>query len=44
MSEGKGISGVVVVGITCWRFRLCGIMSNFITGLNLNIDGLLLSA
>jgi hypothetical protein len=42
MSEGKGVSGVVVVGITLLALSIVGIVANFTTGLNLNIDGLLL--
>lgn len=42
MSERSGVSGVAVVGITLLALSIAGVVANFTTGLDLNIDGLLL--
>ncbi len=42
MSERKGVSGVAAAGITLLALSIVGVVVNFTTGLNVNIDGLLL--
>ena len=42
MSESKGTSVVATAGIVLLALSIVGIVANFTTGLNLNIDGLLL--
>jgi hypothetical protein len=44
MSSRRGITGVAVVGITLLALCLAGLVANFLTGIALNIDGLLLLA
>ena len=42
MSERNGITGVATVGIVLLALSIVGVVMNFTTGLDLNIDGLLL--
>ncbi len=44
MTARQGILGVVVVGLIMLFLSLGGVASDFLTGLTLNIDGLLLLA
>jgi hypothetical protein len=44
MTARQGILGVVVVGLVMLVLSLAGVASDFLTGIALNIDGLLLLA
>ncbi len=44
MTARQGILGVVVVGLVMLALSLAGVASDFLTGIALNIDGLLLLA
>lgn len=44
MSAKQGIAGVAVVGLVLLALSFAGAISDFLTGLLLNIDGLLLIA
>jgi hypothetical protein len=44
MSGRRGITGVAAVGITLLALSIVGVVANFMTGIELNIDGLLLLA